>query len=194
MENQLFNLKFTAKQLARQSKKCEKEEKEEKLKLKKAIEKGNMDGARIYGQNAIRQKNQSLNYLRLSSRVDAVASKVESAIRMKTVTKSMGAIVRGMDKVMQSMDLEKISHTMDEFERQFENMDIATEAVEGAINQTTTLATPQEEVDSLIQQVADEHGLELSGKLAAVGAVGTNQQHAHEEQDELTARLAKLRE
>jgi len=193
MENQLFNLKFTAKQLARQAKKCEKEEKDEKLKLKKAIEKGNMDGARIYGQNAIRQKNQALNYLRLSSRVDAVASKVESAIRMKTVTRSMGAIVNGMGKVMQSMDLEKITHTMDEFERQFENMDIATEAVEGAINQTTTLATPQEEVDSLIQQVADEHGLELSGKLAAVGPVGAAQ-HAHEEQDELSARLAKLKE
>jgi len=150
-----------------------------------------MDGARIYAQNAIRQKNQSLNYLKLSSRVDAVASKVESAIRMKTVTKSMTAIVRGMDKVMQTMDLEKITHTMDEFERQFENMDIATDAIEGAINQTTTLATPQEEVDSLIQQVADEHGLELSGKLEAVGPVGT--QHANEEQDELTARLAKLK-
>jgi hypothetical protein len=50
MMDQIFNLKFTSKQLVRQSKKCEKEEKSEKLKVKKAIEKGNIDGAKIYAQ------------------------------------------------------------------------------------------------------------------------------------------------
>lgn len=38
--DQIFNLKFTSKQLVRASKKCEGEEKSEKLKIKKAIEKG----------------------------------------------------------------------------------------------------------------------------------------------------------
>lgn len=38
--DQIFNLKFTSKQLVRASKKCESEEKSEKLKIKKAIEKG----------------------------------------------------------------------------------------------------------------------------------------------------------
>ena len=43
MEKHLFNLKFAAKELERNSKKCDKEEKAEKAKLKKAIEKGNME-------------------------------------------------------------------------------------------------------------------------------------------------------
>lgn len=38
--------------------------------------------------------------------------------------------------------------------------------MEGAMSQTSTLTTPQDQVDSLISQVADEHGLELSGQLA----------------------------
>ena len=38
--DQIFNLKFTSKQLVRAAKKCEKEEKDEKAKIKKAIEKG----------------------------------------------------------------------------------------------------------------------------------------------------------
>ena len=42
MEKHLFNLKFASKQLLRDSKRCEKEEKVEKTKLKKAIEKGNI--------------------------------------------------------------------------------------------------------------------------------------------------------
>ena len=41
MEKHLFNLKFASKELERCSKKSDKEEKAEKLKLKKAIEKGN---------------------------------------------------------------------------------------------------------------------------------------------------------
>jgi len=36
-------LKFAVKELERNSKKCEKEEKAEKLKTKKAIQKGNME-------------------------------------------------------------------------------------------------------------------------------------------------------
>lgn len=58
LENTLFNLKFSSKNLARESKKCVKSESEEKTKLKRAIQKGNMEGARIHAENAIRQKNQ----------------------------------------------------------------------------------------------------------------------------------------
>ncbi len=72
-----------------------------------AIEQGNQEGARIYAQNAIRQKNLSINYLRLSSRVDAVASRVETAVRMGRVTNSMANIVKAMDQSMKAMNLEK---------------------------------------------------------------------------------------
>jgi charged multivesicular body protein 1 len=109
LENQLFQLKFTAKQMGRLSTKCLKEEKTEKEKIKKCLEKDNHDGARIHAQNAIRAKTNAQNYLRLSSRVDAVASRLESAIKMQQVTKSMGSVVKGMDKVLGSMNVEAIS-------------------------------------------------------------------------------------
>lgn len=191
MENYLFQLKFTAKQLERQSKKSEKNEKAQKLKLKKAIEQGNMDGARIYAQNAIREKNQALNYLRLASRVDAVSSRVETAVRMKAVTGSMANIVKAMDKSMKQMDLEKITHVMDQFEKQFEDLDVQAEYVENAMNQTTTLSTPADQVDLLISQVADDFNLDLAGKL---GQVNPSSNTVVQEQDELTERLAKLKE
>lgn len=81
----LFNLKFAVKELERNAKRCDKEEKAEKLKCKKAIAKGNMEVARIHAENAIRQKNQSLNYLRMSARVDAVASRVQTAVTTRKV-------------------------------------------------------------------------------------------------------------
>ena len=43
---------------------------------------------------------------------------------MNAVTKSMAGVVRGMDKGLASMDVDKLSATMDKFERQFEDMDV----------------------------------------------------------------------
>lgn len=44
-----------------------------------------MEVARIHAENAIRQKSQSVNYLRMSARVDAVAARVQTAVTMNQV-------------------------------------------------------------------------------------------------------------
>ena len=41
-----------------------------------------MEVARIHAENAIRQKNQAINFLRMSARVDAVAARVQTAVTM----------------------------------------------------------------------------------------------------------------
>lgn len=51
-----------------------------------AIQKGNMEVARIHAENAIRQKNQAINFLRMSARVDAVAARVQTAVTMGKVS------------------------------------------------------------------------------------------------------------
>jgi len=165
MEDHLFNLKFSAKQLMRESKKCESDAAANKLKCKKAIEVGNMDGARIYAESAIRDKNQSLNYLRLSSRIDAVAARVNTAVKMKSLTKDMSGIVRSMDSALKSMNVEKITEVMDKFEKQFEEIDLSTGAMENSIAQSSTNLMPENQVESLMAQVADEHGLEFAGTM-----------------------------
>lgn len=67
--------------------------------VKKAIEKGNIDGAKIYAQNAIRKKTEALNYLRLASRLDAVVSRLDTQAKMNMINSSMSQIVRALDRV-----------------------------------------------------------------------------------------------
>ena len=169
--DQIFNLRFTSKQLVKQSARAEKEEKAEKLKVgngrdegmgrvsrarqagrgasslgrhveqraravlrlaggggrrrarrptnpslsslpplsqvKKAIEKGNIEGAKIYAQNAIRKKGEALNYLRLASRLDAVVSRLDTQAKMQGVTKSMAGIVKSLDRALAANNLDK---------------------------------------------------------------------------------------
>lgn len=51
-----------------------------------AIQNNDVQTARLYAENAIRKKNESLNYLRMAGRVDAVAARVQTALTMKDVS------------------------------------------------------------------------------------------------------------
>lgn len=200
VEKQLFNLKFTAKQINRMSVKATKEERQELIKVKKAMEKGDMEIARIHGQNAIRIKNSANGYLRLASRLEAVASRLESAMKMQQVTKQMGGVVKGMDKVLASMDMSKIASVMDQFEKSFDEVDMRAQCVEGAMDSSTAASMNEDEVDSLLSLVSDEHGLAF--KASAVSASTAPVQSAQRaeaselgqnEEDALEQRLAALR-
>ena len=72
---------------------------------------------------------------------------------------------------------------MDKFEKTFEDLDVHTSVMEGAMAGATATTTPASQVfnlfqtptpmkfqvDDLIKQVAEENGLEVAGQLASVG-------------------------
>lgn len=186
----LFQLKFTAKSLQRQSKKASKDEIAEKAKLKKALAQGNSEGARIYAANAIRKSNESLNLLRLASRIDGVASRVETAVTMRQVTGGMTSVVKGMDKAMESMNIDRISMVMDRFEGQFNEMDAQTNYMESAMNSSVSQTTPQDQVDLLMAKVADENGIEFNRKMGEVALDGKPLDNLKAQEQEASAAKA----
>ncbi|KAF3042399.1 hypothetical protein N0V87_006072 [Didymella glomerata] len=191
LENALFNLKFTAKSLNRQSLKAGKEEAQEKAKLEKAMKQGHNDIARIYAQNAVRKQNEKLNLLQLASRVDAVAGRVQTAVTMRQITGNMMKVNRSLDVAMKSMSPERIAAVMVDFEKQFENVDSATELYQDITSSATAVGTPQEDVDRMMAQAADKAGVELQSDLqeAPKTKVGPTEQ----EEDAFTERLRALR-
>ena len=196
MDETLFQLKFCSKQLERLSKKAEKEQKKEEAQLKKALEKGDVERGRIYAENAVRKKNESINYLRMSAKVDATASRVQSAVTMKGVSKNMEGVVKALDKAVNSMELTKITEVMDKFESQFEDLDVHTSVMENAMGSATTTTTPANQVDDLIRQVAEESGLEISAQMAAAptSTIGETVAASATVDDPLSRRLAALRD
>ena len=86
----------------------------------------------------------------------------------------------------------QISAVMDKFETQFEDLDVATGYYENATSSATATGTPQDQVDSLVNQVADEAGVELNQEMAAAtpaSKIGEQEQR----EEELGERLRKLR-
>ncbi|KAJ4305224.1 hypothetical protein N0V90_000755 [Kalmusia sp. IMI 367209] len=193
LEAALFNLKFTAKSLNRQALKAGKDEQAEKAKVEKAMKQGHHDIARIYAQNAVRKQNEKLNLLQLSSRVDAVAGRVQTAVTMRQVTGNMQKVVRSMDVAMKSMNLERITAVMDGFEKNFNDLDVVDEFTREATSSATAVGTPQDDVDRLMAQTADKVGVELSADLEEATPAKTKIGPTEQEEQGLNERLRALR-
>eukprot|EP00922_Rhytidocystis_sp_ex-Travisia-forbesii_P004110 GHVS01005987.1.p1 GENE.GHVS01005987.1~~GHVS01005987.1.p1 ORF type:complete len:211 (+),score=19.67 GHVS01005987.1:282-914(+) len=182
----------------RLSRKCEKEVLSERLKVKSAVEKGNKEGARIYAQNAIRKKHEALNYLKLASKMDAVASRLQAAHRTQQMTQDIYKAVPGLNKAMERLDVDELSTNMDSFAKIFEDLDVRADYVAGAIDQTTATTTPVDQVDTLIEQVAEEHALDMSHMLndAPAGTLEPNkiQEPCLSHGDNIQDRLNNLRQ
>ena len=160
LDNTLFQLKFTAKQLKKQAQRASKEEQQETNKLKKAINEDE-DIAKIYASNAIRKKNERLQLLKLASRIDSVASRVQTAVTMHSVSNSMANVCKGMDKALMSMNLQQITMIMDKFEAQFEDLDTSVNVYENMGVSSDAVMVDNDKVDELMAKVADENGIEL---------------------------------
>ena len=84
---------------------------------------------------------------------------------------------------------------MDKFESQFSDLDVQTSYMEETMSNTTAVSTPQDEVDALMKQTAEEANIELQHDLDSREApqVEIAKEKIGEEDDALAARLRALR-
>ncbi|CCX32510.1 Snf7 family [Pyronema domesticum] len=191
LENSLIQLKVTAKELTRKAAKAAKEETAEKAKIKKAMMQGNNDIAKLYADNAIRKQKERLQLLQLASKIDAVASRIQTAVTMRRVAGDMAKVVKKMEVTAGRFNPENISKVMEQFEMHQEELDVTMRVYENTTSSATAVSTPQEDVDRLLSQVADEAGLEMHQALptAAKAKIGPTEQ----EENGLNERLRALR-
>lgn len=177
MQEVIFKMRYSSKTIGRQATRSEKQIAVEERKAKEALAKGNIDGARIHAENAIRNRSESLGYLKLQSQLDAVAAKLHSQNIRAQVTDNMGAVTNNLSEALSTMDVTQISLTMEKFIQQSEDLDLQTKLMDDSIGESTASSTPQVHVDSLLKRIADENQLELGDKLpdAFSNAVGGHQ-------------------
>merc|ERR1712196_438340 len=193
MMEMAFALKLQSKQMQRMAGKAEKQIAAEKKKVAKAVKEGNSEGARLYAENAISQKSQQMNYLRMASKVDATAGKLEQAVAMNQVSAQMVKITQKLQPSMNSMDSTKVGMDMEKFGEVFEELDVRVEMTSGALGGATVNMTPQDQVDSLLQEVGEEHALDVTSMLEGA-KTGTRVADLNPAQEEdMEQRFAALR-
>ena len=190
LQNTLIEIRLTEKQMARLSVKCEKDEKQNLKKCKEYLKQGQVEPAKIYAENAIRNRNEAQKYLKVSARLKAVESRVQSAITAQQMSAQMGKVVKGLDSVLSTMNVEKISAVMEQFEEDSETVDVRTQFITNSIASGVASSTPEGQVTALMQQVGEEIGLQVSADLSQVIPSATPEKQAEAQQQQMSQKIA----
>ena len=164
LEDTIFNLKFTKKSLERDIKKSETRVKTETLKVKDDIEKGDLVAARIHAENTIRHKNQRINYMKLSSKIDALICRLELSLKNGKLTDNIMNISYSLEKIQNDFSYNNVADILCKFDENFEDFDVMVDSMNNSIKETTSDQIPEEEVINLIKYVSDIHSLEVKNE------------------------------
>ncbi|KAK3410872.1 hypothetical protein EUGRSUZ_J02899 [Eucalyptus grandis] len=98
--------------------------------------------------------------LRLVSRLENVAARLDTQAKMTTIIKSMGSIIKSLEPSLATGNLQKMSETMDSFEKQFVNvddyrLDVSVGLPQLAAHALQTKSSEKVDEDDLSRQLAE---------------------------------------
>ena len=158
----MFEFKMMAKSMAKESKKSETQSKNLIKKVKDCIAKGDYEQAKVAASDAIRAKNQVKRYRVLSSKIDTIAQRLNSAYQNQTLTQNMENLTKQLLGAGSMMDLVKMTETMSNFEKLFDDLDVNTAMMDQVMDNVNAGTVNEGEVNELIAQVAQQNGMQLS--------------------------------
>lgn len=79
-----------------------------------------------------------------------------------------------MSKVTANMPLTETSKLMDSLEKNFEDLEVKTKVMDDAMQNATTVQQPVDQVANLMQEMADEAGIELNLNIPSAPAINTS--------------------
>ena len=181
MFDTMFEFKMMGKQMAKEAKKSENQNKALIKKVKDCIAKGDYEQAKVAASDAIRQKNQVRRYRVLSSKIDTIAQRLQSAYQNQRLTEQMQSLTQQMVGAGNMMDLVKMTETMANFEKLFDDLDVNSAMMDQVFDNVNAGTVNEGEVNQLIAQVAQQNGMKLSEDFDNVqiregGIVEPNQQ------------------
>jgi len=129
-----FEMRMQAKSLEKEAQRARAKEQQERAKAKKFMDKGDMESAKMVAGEAIRFRNEGLNYSRMSAKMGAVSAKLDSAYRTQQVSAQIKQAVPSLKNALKQMEKSGISTNMADFEKVFEDLDVQVEGVTGALD------------------------------------------------------------
>ena len=162
MFDTMFEFKMMGKSMAKEAKKSEAQNKALIKKVKDSIAKGDYEQAKVAASDAIRSKNQVRRYQVLSSKINTVAQRLQSAYQNQRLTEQMQSLTQQMVGAGNMMDMVKMTETMANFEKLFDDLDVNAAMMDQVFDNVNAGTVNDNEVNTLIQQVAQQNGMKLS--------------------------------
>ncbi|KAK2197368.1 Snf7 family [Babesia duncani] len=167
-----FNLRLQAREAQKLHEKCLREEEQEKIKIKSALEKSNVEAARVHAGNSIRKHNEALRYLQFHAKLETIRSQVDTAARSERVTTELKKALPSINRLVTHKAYDSVD-LFQQFEKVFEDLEVREAYADQSVQDQTAHLAPNDEIDDLITKVAEEHALDVGDLLSTTGAIIT---------------------
>jgi charged multivesicular body protein 2A len=170
--------------MGRQRQKLKSEEKKMMREVESAVNKGDMDEARLYAKDVAKTRKMSLTTQKIQSRVKAMTFKLEQAHAMESMSRDMVGLVSALRSVNATLRIPQLEHVIVDMESEMTQLDMATEAIDEGLEMTDLGA---DEIDTDVEKIIGE----LSAGKAAAAA--TSLPTADIKSEEIQKELEKLK-
>ena len=166
--DKIADMRYAAKQCERLATKTEQAVQAREQKVKQHIASGRQEVARVHASTMISQQQASIAYHKLSARLDAVATRLELLVRANAIISGIASLLPLLDSALDSMDIEQVDEVLNQFEACMIELEQRSSAIDSRMGKTTASSAPTEQVNNLMELIADRHGLDLKKQMSPV--------------------------
>jgi charged multivesicular body protein 2A len=157
-ENKRMIRKAT-RELERETRSLERQEKQLIQNIKKSAKEGQMGPVKIMAKDLVRTKKYISKFNMMSSQLQAVGLKLQSAKSMDAMSGAMRGVTVAMISMNKQMNIPQMQRIMQQFAMENERMDMTEEMMSDTIDDVMTEEGDEEEEDEVISKVLDEIGV-----------------------------------
>lgn len=178
--NKIFEFRSMSKQMERQADKSKNTQDFYTKKVKQAIQQNNPTLAKQYGEQALRARKDVTRYRTLSSKINAISSKLQSAYKNHQLTNQMVSMVNKLSGI--NLNAVGAVETLEKFEKMFDNIDVQTKMMDDVLDNIGVGTVNEQEVNELLAQCAEGQANKIDMMMTGPHKEGLNQQQIKNQQ------------
>uniref|UniRef100_A0A8C6GAX3 Charged multivesicular body protein 2b n=1 Tax=Mus spicilegus TaxID=10103 RepID=A0A8C6GAX3_MUSSI len=174
IKEQNRELRGTQRAIIRDRAALEKQEKQLELEIKKMAKIGNKEACRVLAKQLVHLRKQKTRTFAVSSKVTSMSTQTKVMNSQMKMAGAMSTTAKTMQAVNKKMDPQKTLQTMQNFQKENMKMEMTEEMINDTLDDIFDGSDDEEESQDIVNQVLDEIGIEISGKVRMASSHNEN--------------------
>lgn len=142
--------------------------------IKKMAKSGNREACKILAKQLVQLRKQKNRTYAVSSKVTSMSTQTKVMNSQMKMAGAMSSTAKTMQAVNKKMDPQKTLKTMQDFQKENMKMGMTEDMINDTLDDIFEDSGDEEESQDIVNQVLDEIGIEISGKMVKAPAAGKN--------------------
>jgi len=140
-------------------------ERQAERKIKQAIQRGDMEAARMYANDVVRARKWSRGYQSLISKIDGLMFKLERSDAVQSLAGEMRGVAKSLREASAALNIAGLDDVIQDMEQAMEEVDISSEVMEESVEGMFATDVDETEVDNILAEYGAEVGISASSGL-----------------------------